>query len=80
MRIIPVALASLLVVAPLGAQFPTDSGDRAESDSIRAAYLQAMSQDSPGDLAPEPGTMALLATGLIGMMGASIRKRRKERE
>lgn len=31
----------------------------------------------PGDVVPEPMTMSLLATGLLGMGGASLRRRKK---
>jgi hypothetical protein len=72
-------LAALLLAAPVSAQLPGDSAAAQEADTITQRYLEAMSNDSPGELAPEPGTMALLATGLIGMMGATYRQRRKRR-
>lgn len=35
------------------------------------------SVDLPKDVTPEPGTMTLLATGLVGLVGAGVRKRRR---
>ena len=32
--------------------------------------------DVPKDVTPEPGTMTLLATGLVGLVGAGLRRRR----
>lgn len=41
------------------------------------AFTADWSNTPGGNVVPEPGTMSLVATGLVGMAGASIRRRKK---
>jgi hypothetical protein len=79
MRSYLVLLAVIAGVTPAAAQGQLPDGAK-DGDTTTARYLEALAPDSPADVAPEPGAMALLATGLVGLMGASIQQRRKNRK
>ncbi|HEY4321393.1 MAG TPA: PEP-CTERM sorting domain-containing protein [Gemmatimonadales bacterium] len=55
--------------APAGATTPPDE----------FWYGFTVGINGPESATPEPGTMAMMATGLVGLMGAGIRRRRRNR-
>lgn len=48
------------------------------SDTCRQEFL-TLDTSRPQSTVPEPGTMGLLATGLVGMMGAGMRRRKNRK-
>ena len=58
-----------------------DSTQWCDADSKADSPCQSLAQSAAAsDVIPEPATMTLLATGLLGMAAATARRRRQERE
>jgi hypothetical protein len=55
--------------AGIGSEFTTAHGDRVDM-TFRATF------DSPVTATPEPASMTLMATGLVGMVGFARRRRK----